>query len=52
MTNAELKSMTTAQLHEKLAKLDNVIAKHPQKTMRAQAGGTKAVILNYMERLS
>lgn len=43
-------TMTSEELHNKLLKLDKVIATHPQKTMRAQAGGTKHVILDILLR--
>lgn len=46
----ELKEASTHQLHAKLEKLDKVIATHPQRSMRAKAGGTKAVVLNELTR--
>jgi len=46
----ELNGATIEELHAKLAKLDKVIDTHPQKSMRAKAGSSKAVILGELSR--
>ena len=50
MKASEIRAMTETEIHSKLEKLDRVIDTHPQRSMRARAGGTKAVLLNELTR--
>ena len=50
MKSSELKRMSWDQMEAKLVKLDKVIATHPQKSMKAQAGHSKRLVLSEMEK--
>jgi hypothetical protein len=50
MNTKQVKEMTDDQILEKIKKLESVIKTHPQKIMKAKAGGTKAVLCNELTR--
>tara|TARA_R110000850_G_scaffold193_1_gene1472 strand:- start:493 stop:663 length:171 start_codon:yes stop_codon:yes gene_type:complete len=50
MNTKQVTQMTDNQILEKIKKLESVIKRHPQKSMKAKAGGTKAVLCNELAR--
>jgi hypothetical protein len=50
MNTKQVREMTDDQILEKIEKLESVIKRHPQKSMKAQAGGTKAVLYQELKR--
>jgi hypothetical protein len=50
MNTRQVKEMTDNQILEKIEKLESVIKSHPQKSMKAKAGGTKSVLCNELVR--
>ena len=50
MNTKQVKEMTEDQIIEKIKKLESVIKSHPQKSMKAKAGGTRSVLYNELVR--